>query len=162
MNSLFRAFSLDRYGIMIFMVWFIGAICVVQVLTLTILWFFSRGLINRITSYEEVINDLFKQEGDKPSKFASLVDSISAVLASRLITSFKANIRGSAGGEASAESKAEQAQLLATNPLLGLFGGGKLGKSPLALGLLSLLGSKLGTSQNNNGSMSTVAPKFKL
>lgn len=148
---------------MLFMVWLIGAICVVQVLALTILWFFCRGLINRITSYEGVINDLFKQEGDKPSKFADLVDSISAVLASRLITSFKANIRGSAGGEASAEAKAEQAQLLATNPLLGLFGGGKLGKSPLALGLLSLLGSKLGSGpgQNNNGSM-TVAPKFKL
>jgi hypothetical protein len=116
------------------------------------------------SAIESRITSFFNAPDDKtPSEFARMIDLAAAVLSARIITSAEAAIRGAKGGTQkgiNAEAFEEQAK---ANPLVALFGA-KLGKNPLAMTALSLLGGKLmGNSSTPVASGSNgTSPKFKL
>lgn len=146
------------------MFWLLAALVVIQLLTFGYIFVLSYIAARKVRQVEDLVYSLFTQESpEKPSQFAELVDKVASVFSTRIITSAQAAIRGSAGGIAKGEAQAAQAELMASNPMMAMFAGGKLGKNPMALGLLSLLGQNLLNKQSSavpsNGHSS---PKFNL
>lgn len=134
--------------------------------TLILLLMFARTrsyLRDKESEIVDFLHNLFLPAGEKPSHFSELVDGIAQIFSNRIVTSFNAAIRGSAGGAAKAEGEAA----MAANPLLGLLGRGKLGKNPLALAALSLIGSKFAPGPGGTAGIGAVpgnghSPKFHL
>lgn len=122
------------------MYWLLSALLVAQLVLIVCL---AVTVQRKIRSVEDQVYDFFVSEEGKPSKFANLTDTIAAVFANRVMQSLTAAFRGSAGGTAKGEAEEARREFLAANPLVGMLGGAKLGKNPMAMGLLSMLGQNL-------------------
>lgn len=117
----------------------ISALQLVSLILLILMFVRTKAYIqDKEAQIVEFLHGVFQPVGEKPSQFAEFTDLIAQTFSNRIVTSLTAAVRGSAGGAAKAEGDAA----IAANPLLGLLGRGKLGKNPLALAALSLLGSK--------------------
>lgn len=119
------------------------------------------------TSKDQAMQQIFaffQPDGDKPSKFAIWIDTIAQIFSARIISSAEAALRGAKGGMMKGVNAAEQRDFIQQNPLMGMLGG-KMGKNPIAVGLLSLLGQKLGSLGPSAESVPTNGSgqvKFKL
>lgn len=140
------------------MLWLVVGVAVVALINLCMLGL----MLFAVTRARRAARDLrdqvlsfFSPRGEQPSEFADLTDKMAAIFSARLVTSLQAAVRGSAGGAATALAKSEQGELFAANPLAGLLGG-KLGKSPLAVAALSLLGQQLTGGGGNNHKVKTT------
>lgn len=145
------------------MMWLIGVGVALQLLSLLVLVFIELGISKKMREYETAISekvkayedsvlDFIQPQGDKPSKLVDFIDIVSANVASRIVSSAEAAIRGSAGGLA----RAEKAEMLASNPLAGLMSG-RLGKNNLIGALLQAVLNKVGSGTPAEGKISAAA-----
>jgi len=147
------------------MFWLMVAAVAIQAVTLGLfLCVFLRGLkvADKVQQYEDFFVDLLRPQGDKPSKLVEFIDGVSVNIATRIVSSAEAAIRGSAGGA----KRADNAEMIASNPLLGLMGG-RLGKNPLVGSIIQALVNKIGSGvpaqdQGNQLTPGNGSVKFKL
>ncbi len=139
------------------MLYLVGAILLTQALILVFLVYMflkvrnmSWDIADRVKEYENILVDLIKPQGDKPSKLVEFIDGVSANIAARIVSSAEAAIRGSAGGAARAANAAEAS----ANPLAAMVGGGRLGKNPVIQMIMQALLNKFG----NSGSSQAIQP----
>jgi len=141
------------------MFWLVGGILTTQLLILLFIGYIFVKVRRFSWDISDLVSDWVRPQGDKPSKLVEFIDAMGQMVASRLVSSAEAAIRGSAGGAARAEHQVE----LANNPMLAMMGG-KLGKNPLVGAIMQAVLNKFGNKEqgslvpSSNGS----APKFKL
>lgn len=136
-------------------------VSVATLATLLVLLMVVGRFMARVRELDAMVQDAISSDGNKPSKLALFIDSAAAILSARIVSTLEASLRGSMGGTA----KAENAQALAENPLIGLVGRGtKLGKSPMAVQLLQGILSGFGKPPGNGASPASTggSPKFRL
>jgi len=141
-------------------------LAVLVALQASMLFFFAVLAIkarNKARALEDFLFDLTDSKDGEPSKVVKFADTMAVIFASRIVSSFEATLRGSAGGSQKSINAAEQGQLIGANPLLGLLNSKALGKSPLALQLLQGIIGTMGNRGNHNEVVTSVdRPKFKF
>lgn len=118
---------------------------------------------NEIANY--LISFFSSPGSDKPSEFAMVFEQLASVLATKIIMSAEAAIRGMSGGIASGESRGEMAALKESNPLMGMLMSQRgLRKQPMLNLIVTALGQHFISKQQagvpSNGR--AERPKFEL
>jgi hypothetical protein len=126
----------------------------------------KRVAIGCMLAYKQTFIDFFAPDGDKPSEFALVVDSVSTIAAQRITNTLKASLMGMAGVDARNEKRLEGDLIhdLANNasPLLGIAMdmfpqvGKRLIKNPELIGFAgNMFGKMTGKKPGNNGHVET-------
>ena len=128
----------------------------------------KRIAINAALAYKQQFIDFFAPDGDKPSEFALVVDTVSTIAAQRITNTLKASLMGMAGVDARNEKRLQGDMvhdLANQNPVLGALVtqfpavARRLAKNPELIGLAQgLLGNMLSKKPGNNGHAPPDAP----
>jgi len=129
----------------------------------------KRAAIVSMQAYKQTFIDFFAPDGDKPSEFALVVDTISTIAGQRIVNTAKASLMGMAGVDARNEKRLQGDMIhdLANNasPLLGIAMdmfpqvGKRLIKNPELIGVAQgMFGNIFGKKPGNNGHAPTDAP----